>query len=104
MATDREVKFALVCLRNSGIDTDCGACMEAAFTGITTNEHVCLTVTDARCEWPGCGHRAEWEAWFGRGVVVKLLVCVEHIKESIGWKSKHPESSSDVRMRRAGGE
>lgn len=28
-------------LKNSGIDTTCGACMEIAFTGITTNAHTC---------------------------------------------------------------
>lgn len=28
-------------LRNSGIDVECGACMEVAFTGVTTNAHTC---------------------------------------------------------------
>lgn len=28
-------------LTNSGIDTTCGACMEVAFTGTTTNVHTC---------------------------------------------------------------
>jgi hypothetical protein len=28
-------------LHNSGVDTDCGACMEVAFTGVTTNQHIC---------------------------------------------------------------
>lgn len=35
------VDFALHTLRNSGIDTECGACMEVAFTGVTTAPHTC---------------------------------------------------------------
>jgi hypothetical protein len=32
-------------LKNLGHDVDCGACMEIAFTGSTTNEHTCEPVT-----------------------------------------------------------
>ena len=32
-------------LRNSGVDVECGACMEVAFTGVTTNQHTCKTRT-----------------------------------------------------------
>jgi hypothetical protein len=28
-------------LRNHGVDTECGACMEVAFTSVTTNAHTC---------------------------------------------------------------
>lgn len=28
-------------LKNYGADTKCGACMEVAFTGVTTNQHTC---------------------------------------------------------------
>ena len=38
---DRRVKYALAAMRNMGIDTECGACMEIAFTGCTTNQHDC---------------------------------------------------------------
>lgn len=31
----------ITALRNSGIDVECGACMEVAFTGATTNKHTC---------------------------------------------------------------
>lgn len=31
----------LQALKNYGADTNCGACMEIAFTGVTTNEHSC---------------------------------------------------------------
>ena len=31
----------LMMLSNSGIDIECGACMEVAFTGVTTNQHTC---------------------------------------------------------------
>jgi hypothetical protein len=31
----------LAALKNMGHDTACGACMEIAFTGVTTNEHSC---------------------------------------------------------------
>ncbi len=32
-------------LRNSGLDTKCGACMEVAFTGSTQAEHECSSKT-----------------------------------------------------------
>jgi len=35
------VGFALHVLKNYGADVECGACMEIAFTGSTTNEHTC---------------------------------------------------------------
>ena len=31
----------ITALRNSGIDVTCGACMEVAYTGVTTNAHTC---------------------------------------------------------------
>ncbi len=31
----------LAALKNVGVDTECGACMEVAFTGVTTNAHSC---------------------------------------------------------------
>lgn len=34
-------ELALHALQNCGADTDCGACMEIAFTGATTNQHTC---------------------------------------------------------------
>lgn len=37
----QRVEFTMQALRNSGIDVECGACMEIAFTGVTTNEHTC---------------------------------------------------------------
>jgi len=36
--TDEEV---VQILKNVGVDVDCGACMEVAFTGTTTNTHTC---------------------------------------------------------------
>lgn len=38
---DVEQAFAVACLKNCGIDVECGACMEVAFTGVTTNAHGC---------------------------------------------------------------
>ena len=38
MFTDGEV---IAMLRNVGVDVNCGACMEVAFTGVTTNAHTC---------------------------------------------------------------
>jgi hypothetical protein len=38
---DSNEEFALAVLRNVGVDTECGACMEIAFTGVTTNQHDC---------------------------------------------------------------
>lgn len=34
-------RFTLKALKNSGIDTECGACMSVAFTGTNVNEHTC---------------------------------------------------------------
>jgi hypothetical protein len=31
----------LQALKNSGVDIECGACMETAFTGLTTSVHTC---------------------------------------------------------------
>ncbi len=33
--------IAVRALSNSGIDTECGACMSIAFTGLATSEHTC---------------------------------------------------------------
>jgi len=33
--------YTLAALRNSGVDVECGACMEVSFTGVTTNTHTC---------------------------------------------------------------
>lgn len=38
---DQDVAGTIQALKNSGIDTECGACMEVAFTGVTTNQHTC---------------------------------------------------------------
>lgn len=38
MDTDTAI---LKALQNVGMDTTCGACMEVAFTGVTTNQHTC---------------------------------------------------------------
>ena len=35
------VEHTLQALKNMGHDTECGACMEQAFTGVTTHEHSC---------------------------------------------------------------
>lgn len=35
------VAYVITALKNSGVDTECGACMEVAFTGVTTNAHTC---------------------------------------------------------------
>ncbi len=51
----------LAALKNRGVDVTCGACMEIAFTGVTTNEHTCPvylpvgTITPSRRapEWDG---------------------------------------------------
>ena len=41
MADSEMIAFTLKALKNSGVDTECGACMEVAFTGVTTNQHTC---------------------------------------------------------------
>lgn len=42
---DLQIQFTLgeviLALKNSGINTECGACMEVAFTGSSPNEHSC---------------------------------------------------------------
>lgn len=38
---EEAVALAVACLRNSGIDANCGACMEVAFTGVTMAQHTC---------------------------------------------------------------
>ena len=43
--SDDCLEKCLAVLRNSGIDTECGACMEVAFTGVTTNQHECWEAT-----------------------------------------------------------
>lgn len=40
------VALALACMKNMGIDTECGACMEIAFTGITQAKHTCKEKQD----------------------------------------------------------
>ena len=42
--------FATACLRNSGIDVKCGACMEVAFTGATAAPHTCAMPSSALAE------------------------------------------------------
>lgn len=37
-------------LTNLGVDTSCGACMEVAFTGVTTNSHTCSNKERGRVE------------------------------------------------------
>lgn len=40
LKTDSDELVAAV-LKNFGVDTDCGACMEIGYTGVTTNQHTC---------------------------------------------------------------
>lgn len=40
-----EVGELISALKNSGIDTTCGACMEIAYTGITVSDHTCKQST-----------------------------------------------------------
>lgn len=42
--------LAIMMLKNAGVDVTCGACMEVAFTGMTTNQHTCkeTNMNDAR--------------------------------------------------------
>lgn len=58
-------------------------------------EHLLSFVGESRyiepigCEWHGCEMSAIYEAWFrGGGMVRRLNVCSEHVKESIGAKEK----------------
>jgi hypothetical protein len=37
-------------LENVGVDISCGACMEIAFTGVTTNMHTCVSRTCVTCD------------------------------------------------------
>jgi len=37
----------ITALKNVGIDTECGACMEIGFTGVTTNLHTCASPGNA---------------------------------------------------------
>lgn len=39
---DPQEDGTILALKNMGIDVECGACMEIAFTGVTTNMHSCL--------------------------------------------------------------
>jgi hypothetical protein len=65
-------------LKNVGVDIDCGACMEIAFTGVTTNTHDCdrprqpVSVTTAnemppvpQMQCPKCGEWLEDMDGFG---------------------------------------
>lgn len=48
--SDQSVGLALAALKNVGCDTSCGACMEVAFTGVTTNTHTCRRSESERCD------------------------------------------------------
>jgi len=37
------------------------------------------------CEYGNCNEPAEYEAWFGKGLIRKLKVCGEHIKLARGY-------------------
>ncbi len=40
-ARTNHIRDTLLALKNYGADTECGACMEIAFTGMTMNQHDC---------------------------------------------------------------
>lgn len=52
---------------------------------------------DYQCEYVQNGIRccahAVWLAWIGRGVVRRLRLCEEHVKESIGYQAKQATES-----------
>jgi hypothetical protein len=41
MSTSFTIPDVLQVLKNLGIDVECGACMETAFTNLTTHQHTC---------------------------------------------------------------
>lgn len=43
-------------LKNSGIDTTCEACMEVAYTGITTSAHTCKQAEGPLLQCVDCGN------------------------------------------------
>lgn len=43
--------FVIACLRNSGVDTTCGACVEVAFAGVTTASHTCEKPATPALPW-----------------------------------------------------
>ena len=52
--------LAIAALKNSGIDIDCGACMEVAFTGVTMARHTCHSHVPVQVEF-GSRHESEKE-------------------------------------------
>jgi hypothetical protein len=50
--SEKNTDLAIAALSNSGVDTSCGACMEVAFTGVTTNAHTCRDVDGGQVESP----------------------------------------------------
>jgi hypothetical protein len=56
-AVDRTA-YALQLLKNSGIDTTCGACMEISFTGVTQAAHTCPPKPDPLLQCIDC-HNTE---------------------------------------------
>lgn len=67
---ERAVPYVLQALKNSGIDIDCGACMEVAFTGVTTNAHTCSNhAVKAEIHYIGC---PAYNGAFGTCVCAKL--------------------------------
>jgi len=45
---DKWVEDTIKALKNSGVDTECGACIEIAFSGMTQAEHECKPTPDLR--------------------------------------------------------
>lgn len=43
----------------------------------------------SKCEYEYCENFAKWNAWFRAGMMnVRLNVCDDCVKKSIGWKAK----------------
>lgn len=49
------------------------------------------------CEWPECLGEAEFEAWFGTGLMRRMNVCKEHVKESRAYKEHGEKAFMDAK-------
>jgi len=66
---------------------------EAQETCPCCNQPVLTIPLEYQCNYPGCEKLGEWEAWFGDGLIWKMVVCEEHLKLSIRYKALVKELS-----------
>jgi hypothetical protein len=68
-------------LKNYGADVECGACMEVAFTGCTTNQHTCRDRNELQQQLIATW-RARATVWSGqqRGKAATLRLCADELE------------------------